>query len=160
MADLHQTEIAVRGQVKVVGAGQPLVSVGHQLAADAVCGKVNPHLTVSDLLVGVGGTGGVGTPRCNGFTCFKSTVRVIGRTSGIHVRQRVTGSHGADGQQRRGCRAVTVQCAFVVPVATVENQRSRFIRAGFGVQLIDSHQPVHVPVAVVVGVNLIHRGRS
>ena len=162
MANLAHAEVAVGGEVKIVGAVHAVHGCFKQLAAadvgDTVGSVVDPDRAERHLLVGMGGCTGKCNPFFKGRTICESSIRPVGRAAGCNVGSGVALQFLFDAQ-RTGAAVVAVHGTLVVEVPDVQDHGGGVIGRRFGVQLIDAHQPVQVPVAVLLAVlHIVRRG--
>ena len=85
-------------------------------------------------------------------------IRPVGRAAGRNISGGVALQLLFDAQ-RTGAAVVAVHGTLVVEVPDVQDHGGGVIGRRFGVQLIDAHQPVQVPVAVLLAVlHIVRRG--
>ena len=162
MADLAHAEVAVGGEIEIVGAVHAVHGCFQRLAAadagDAVGGVVDPDCAERHLLVGVGGGARNGIAHVKVNTVMGLCIRPVGRATGRNTGRGVA-LQLLFNAQRTGAAVVTVHGALVVEVPDVQDHGGCIIGACFCVQLVDAHQPIQVPVATFFAVlHIVRRG--
>ena len=162
VADLAHAEVAVGGEVKIVGSVHAVHGCFKQLAAadagDTVGCIVDPDRAERHLLVGVGGGARNGIAHVKVNTVMGLCIRPVGRAAGRNISGGVALQLLFDAQ-RTGAAVVAVHGTLVVEVPDVQDHGGGVIGRCFGVQLVDAHQPIQVPVAVFLAVlHIVRRG--